>query len=362
MKSIVLFIGSLSSGGAEHQLIELSKLLIEKGYKVSIVTFTDVKDHYKIPEKSLRIKIGQGRCTLLKIILIMIFFVKIKTDCVISFGQRANLLAIIPLFFRRKIKIIAGERSLTIGKPTAIEKILTFSLYYRVDYIVPNSYSQAKYLISVNKKLVDKIKVITNYTDLCLYKATEYTPNTVIKIGIFARYSKEKNYYRFVKAIKLLKEKTNKSFVIEWFGNKYYKDNSVNKDYFLMEKMIEKYDLRDVFCLNSHIGNVSQVLTQYDAICLPSLFEGFSNSISEAISCARPMLVSDVSDNKLMVQEGINGFLFNPYDVDDIVNAILKFFNSTEDERNLMSINSRKIAEKLFDRDSFINKYVSLIN
>ena len=105
----------------------------------------------------------------------------------------------------------------------------------------------------------------------------------------------------------------------------------------------------------------NNALRKFDAMCLPSLVEGFSNSISEYICCGKPVICSDVADNSLMVHDGKNGFLFDPTNIDEMVDVVLKFFNLPTEERNMMCIQSRKIAEELFDKESFVQKYIKLI-
>lgn len=99
----------------------------------------------------------------------------------------------------------------------------------------------------------------------------------------------------------------------------------------------------------------------FDAICLPSFFEGFSNTISEAICCGHPVICSDVSDNSLMVKEGENGLLFDPKNIESMSQAIISFYNLPYEKVIEMSANSRRIAEALFDKEKFVNSYVRII-
>ena len=73
------------------------------------------------------------------------------------------------------------------------------------------------------------------------------------------------------------------------------------------------------------------------------------------------MIVSDVSDNSIMVQNGENGFLFNPYEEKEIAYAIKHFILFPIDKRREMSTKSRQRAETLFDRNAFLSRYLSLI-
>ena len=60
MKRITLFIASLSSGGAEHQLVTLAQFLKEKGFHVTIVNYSDTPDHYSVPPGVNQVKLGVG--------------------------------------------------------------------------------------------------------------------------------------------------------------------------------------------------------------------------------------------------------------------------------------------------------------
>lgn len=360
MKTIVCFITSLSSGGAERQLIELVKSLM-KHFDVTIVTFSDIADHYDVDGRIKRIRLGFGKSSIGKVWAILRYFLTVKTDCVLSFGQRENMYALFPLLFRKDVKVIVGERNFTKLRPMKYEYVLFNFLYRRADYIVSNSYSQKEYILKKKPQYKDKVKVITNYTDTEVYKCQAYPNNVILRIGVFARYTKQKNYIRFAEAIRLLNEKTRIPFVVEWYGNQHMKDSTLNPDFVEFEKLVKEYHLLHVLKLNDHVKNVNDLMKEFDAICLPSLYEGFSNSISEAICCGKPMLVSNVSDNSLMVKDGENGFLFNPEEPNDIANSFIKFLSLNKEDRLKMAHCSREIALKLFDKSRFVESYERLI-
>ena len=361
VKNITCFIASLSSGGAEHQLVELARLLCCKGYVVKIVTFADEADHYDVSASIQRVRLAEGKSKLKKVLTIFFYFLFLKTDCVISYGQRDNVFCLLSLLFRPRVKVIAGERSFTAGKPSIYEKLLISFLYYRAAYIVPNSFSQKKYILTKKPNWKNKVQTIINYTNLEKYAACYLPKNEILHIGIFARYTKGKNYDRFALMVKNLREKTSISFKIDWYGNKNYKNNDLNPEYIKFEKLLKEYGIEDVLHLNNHIKNVIEIIPQFDVICLPTLWEGFSTSIAEGICCGMPMLVSNVSDNGVMVHDGVNGFLFDPTNVDDMCSAFLRFFALTAEERKQMGIESRKIAESLFAGEQFIDSYINLI-
>lgn len=360
MKHITLFIAALSSGGAEHQITILADLLAEKSYEVELVSYSDIPDHYKVSDSVKRIRINQGNPTWKKLLGIFKYLLTQKTDYVISFGSRDNMLSLIPLLFRPSIPIIVGERCVTFNGLKWYQKLNYKLLYRRANYIVPNSYCQMKDIVEMVPAYRNKTIAITNYTDTTLYQVADAPNNETLQIGIFCRYTAQKNYERFAKVVQILKDKSKVKFHFTWYGNKKIA-NRPNEFYQHLEDLVKEYDIKDVITLNDHTSNVAQLIPTFDAMCLPSLVEGFSNSISEYICCGKPVICSDVADNSLMVHDGKNGFLFDPTNIDEMVDVILKFFNLSTEERNMMCIQSRKIAEELFDKEIFVQKYINLI-
>lgn len=361
MKRIVLLGGSLGSGGAEHQSTILMDMLIEKGYDVSLITFTDVEDHYKISSRVKRIHIAKGKPNWWKLIKLQLCLLSIKADIVIAFSQRMSVLSLFMMLFRPKIRVISSERNFTVGSPDIFEKILiNTKLYLRANYVVPNNYSQGNYLSERMPKLKNRIRVITNYTDITEYKSMPVPNNEVVRIGIFCRLEEQKNFHRFIEALWLLNKCSNYKYHVDWYGNHKFPTHEQTEYYNKGLRLINKYNLADYITIHDPVRNVNQLIPMFDVLCLPSLHEGFSNSISEYICSGRPVLCSDVSDNSIMVHHGVNGFLFNPLDVESIVQAFKTYFEISYDTRTLMGKNSRMIALNLFDRDKFINSYIQL--
>ena len=368
MKSITCFTESLGGGGAEHQIIVLARMLSEKGYEVSLVTYASLQDYYETPKGVKRIDIGFTRIKVrylkafIKAIKVFVFFLRIKTDCIIAYRECANLRVLPPLFFRTKrIRVICSDRN-TSTKLTLRHSFLLHFLYRRADYIVPNSVTQALFIVEQNPLLKPKLHTIHNYTDPGIFVDSKMPEDTsIIKIAIFSRYSPQKNPLGFAEAVNTLKKRSNHPFEIHWYGEQNDNTGSYNSDYLNLFHKINELGISDVFILHPAVKNPVQFMNQYHAICLPSLYEGFSNSIAEGICCGKPMLVSDVSDNSIMVHQCVNGFLFNPKESESICNAFLDFFSLSYEDMITMAQSSRSIALQLFNKDSFLNQYVSLI-
>lgn len=363
MKHIVCVTESLAGGGAEHQMAILANFLREKGYQVSMVTFADAEDHYHIDDGITRVRLGIGKGHLGQTLEIIKFFLTIKADCVISFRQCSNARVSLPLLFRPKIKLISGERNTTFGAPDKFEKLLiNLRLYKRSQYIVPNSFSQAKYIESKRPAWKNKIVPIINYTDL-----RQFHPSAIpqdmdcIRIGIFSRYSSQKNPIGFCRMLAKLKQITSKCFQVEWYGAQTDKNGRPGSDYLNVIDEIEKLGISDVITLKPAVKNPAEFMDGFHALCLPSLYEGFSNSVAEAICSGKVVLCSNVSDNPVMVHNSENGYLFDPKSVESMISAFNALFEMSREDIVKMGSRSREIAEELFDKDKFINSYISLI-
>ncbi len=362
MKRIVFLGSGLSSGGAEHQCSQLMNMLVERGYDVTYASFGDVPDHYYVSPNVKRVYLAPGVSIKKKVWTVEKYLLKVPVDVVIAFSQRLSVLTLFPLLLRPKVKVISSERNFTIGEPDKYERILMKTgIYRRADHIVPNNFSQGKYLAEKIPSIKKKIKVITNYTDINLYQCSPVPNNEITRIGIFCRFEEQKNFHRFIEAVYLLKQTTSERFRIDWYGNRSFKSEGQRHYYEEGFQKVRELRLEDVLILHDATKDVPRLIPQFDALCLPSLHEGFSNSISEYICCGRPVICSDVSDNSVMVHEGENGFLFNPLEVNDIVKAMTAYLHTTNSERSKMGQRSREIAEALFDKDRFINDYINII-
>ena len=95
--------------------------------------------------------------------------------------------------------------------------------------------------------------------------------------------------------------------------------------------------------------------------CLPSIYEGFPNVLCEAMSCGLPVVCSNVCDNPLIAEDGVNGILFNPNDTEEMAHSIERMILLPQSEKERMSTINREKAIKMFSKDAFIAKYKRLL-
>jgi glycosyltransferase involved in cell wall biosynthesis len=101
------------------------------------------------------------------------------------------------------------------------------------------------------------------------------------------------------------------------------------------------------------------MLHSLDIFVLPSLAEGISNTILEAMASGLPVIATRVGGNVELVEEGRTGFLVPAADPVAMANAIRAYL----DDRTLLATQgqaARKKAETEFSLDAMIDRYLAV--
>lgn len=356
MKHIILFTDCLGAGGAQRQLVGLSIMLKDKGYDVKVCTYHNL-DFYK---KQLDVAgvpnelIPGADNTKKRILAVRNYFKREQPDWVIAYQETPSLVACAAKILGCKYRLIVSERNTT--QTIGMNERVRFFLYRWADWIVPNSYSQEEFLKEHYPWMGSKLKTITNFVDLDYFSFVERTRKDVSEIVVAASIWESKNTLGLIEAICDLAEKGYK-FHVSWYGK-----TESNIEYFNKSiDLIDKYQLQDYISLKEKTKHIREVYQKADYFCLPSFYEGTPNVICEAISTGLPVLCSDVCDNSIYVNEGVNGHLFNPNDTLSIVSAFEKMLSADLAAYSQMSHKSRDIAQNKLCKVKFLNKYKSLI-
>ena len=107
--------------------------------------------------------------------------------------------------------------------------------------------------------------------------------------------------------------------------------------------------------------DVRRHISQADCIVLPSYREGLPRSLLEAAAMAKPIITTNVPGCKEVVVDGINGFICEAKNTDDLASKMLDMFFLSEEQRNHMGQNGRLKIVREFDEKLVIQKYLSAI-
>lgn len=92
--------------------------------------------------------------------------------------------------------------------------------------------------------------------------------------------------------------------------------------------------------------NVYKYYQEASAFVLPSLNEGMSNSMLEALASGLPIIATDTGGSREIIQENTNGFIIKFNDSNDIAKKLEKLIVNAELIES-MGTESRKIAENM---------------
>ncbi len=354
---ILLFTDSLGAGGAQRQLVGLAGMLQEKGFEVKVCTYHNL-DFYKsfLDENGIENElIPDADNSKKRILAVRSYFNKEKPDWVIAYQETPSLVACMCKLLGSRFRLLVSERNTT--QKIGMNERVRFFLYRFADAIVPNSYSQEKFLLSHYSWMKAKLCTIINFVDLNKFSYSEKKRSIKPLIVVAATAWTSKNTLGLIETVRKLKER-GLNFIIEWYGVVAGHEEYVAQ----CQSKIEEYGVGNYIHLLPKTKQIHEKYKSCDFFCLPSFYEGTPNVICEAMACGRPVLCSDVCDNSIYVTNGENGFLFDPHNADDMADKIEQAIGISENEYASMCKESRHKAEKLLSEDAFINKYVQLIS
>jgi glycosyltransferase involved in cell wall biosynthesis len=192
-----------------------------------------------------------------------------------------------------------------------------------------------------------KITTIYEGIDLPLYPKTvrRHRPGEPLVVGVVSHLTPEKGISYLVEAASLIPE-----------ANKNYRFVIVGEGACLPEikELVQKKGL-DNFEFTGFRSDIPQLMSSFDIFAMPSLSEGLSSAILEAMASSLPIVASNVGGIPELVKDGENGLLSPPADPAALASAIQRLAENPEDSLR-MGQNNRRQVEKKFTMDHKILK------
>lgn len=167
-----------------------------------------------------------------------------------------------------------------------------------------------------------------------------------IVFGYIGGINELKNIYSLVEAFKRVERKVELHIWGAAAGQHLENLNELIKDD-LKIKYFGEYDL-------SQLG---QILNSFDCVVIPSVIESFCFTVREALSLNKPVIASNVGGIVEVIEDGVNGLLFNPLSVEDIAASITKI---AEDPSLIAKLQANIKQVKTIDLDA--QDWITLYN
>ena len=364
----ILFLGGLGCGGAENQMSVIASLLSnthnvhfiytgEEEYCASMLKNSQV-NLIKLTIPRLYVLLRLSRIYIL--LKVLSFAQKEKIETIISFLDIWNFTAsAVSALTRKRIKAIIGIRNARQEIYTSLNgEINTFFNKY-THAVVSNSHNG----IDIYKKYLQHsdINFVTIYNIIKPLSVTsKYDVRYLGKLSVCipASYREVKNPYRLIEAVHKLSPHELSNLQISWYGRISSADSNV---YNKMIEMLDQYQLHECFKVYDATENIADIMNASDFVALFSTSEGLPNSICEAMSLAKPVIMSKVSDYNELVDDDSTGYICDPYDITDIANVLRKCISLDKDKIISMGKAAKSKAEHLFSTSSVIEKWENLL-
>jgi len=148
-------------------------------------------------------------------------------------------------------------------------------------------------------------------------------PDSCIVIGNAGRISVQKDIETLIKALVVLKEKNrNQPFILLLAGDGADRDK--------LEQLVDTVNLSDRVRFLGFYKDIPSFLAGIDIFITPSLREGLSISLLEAMSSACPIITTNIPPNAELIEHGVHGLLVQPKAPHQIAEAIQRFIDFPE--------------------------------
>lgn len=325
--SIVLLARSLESGGAERQMVELAIGLHRRAHRVRVAVFyargalTSELQNAGVEIVDLR---KSGRWHLLAFLIRTIHVLRrLNPDIIYSFLGGANVVAALARPFAAS-KIIWSVRNSAFDNSVShwladLSYRLEAVLAGRPKAIIANSSAGRTFAIS-RGFAAQRIEVVPNGIDTEWFK-----PDAVLRrdqrrklglraediaVGVLGRLNATKDFPTFLRAIALLAGTMPKARFL-CVGGGEERDR--------LERLARELGIANRLLFTGEL-DAAAALNAFDIFCSPSVTEGFSNAIAEAMACGLPCIVTDVGDSAMIV--GDAGIVVPPSSPEALAKAI----------------------------------------
>lgn len=126
-----------------------------------------------------------------------------------------------------------------------------------------------------------------------------------------------------------------------------------------LEKLAVNLHLDGLVEFVGMVDEPQRQMADADLLVLPSLAEGLSNVLLEAMSAGLAVVASDIEANRQLIEDGISGRLFAGGDVDDLTRVISALIDDPT-RREALGANARASVEERYSIERVASRYLAL--
>ena len=345
MIRIAFVIPTLDQSGAERQLALLAGGLPQEQYEVHVIALNR-GGHYADMLRAQGINVHvlgkRFRFDVLTWWRLRQLLRDLKPNIIQSYIFAANSYVRLPGICPSACRIVISERCVDSWK-SFWQLGLDRRLAGRLDAMTANSQSVADFYRREVGIPSDQLHVIPNgipeapnHSAGRLKDELDLAEDCDV-VGFIGRLAPQKNLRDLVWAFHLIKQAAPRPVVLVLIGAGPLRES--------LAKFLTDLGTRDLVHFLGHRDDAAELLQDFNVFCLPSAFEGMSNSLMEAMSCGVPSVVSDIAPNVELVQHEASGLTFPVGEAPELAKAVIRLLNDSELSQRLGSTAQRTITE-----------------
>lgn len=280
---------------------------------------------------------------------------KLKPDIILTFTIKPNIyMSLAAKKYGIPVIINVSGLGTAVEEPGLLQKI-TLGLYRqstKADQTVFFQNKENEYFFASRHIADGKRKLLPGSgVNLEKFQLLPYPEDNQIHFLFISRVMKEKGIDQYIDAAKAIRKKyPNTVFHVLGICEEDYKEKLET----LTKEGVIKYE--------GLVSNITDFQKISSCTIHPSYYpEGLSNVLLESCASGRPIITTDRSGCREVIDDGVNGFIVKRQDSNDLVRVIEKFLKLSTKERKAMGIAGREKVKKEFDRKIVVQKYMNEI-
>lgn len=349
-RKLIIYIGTLQSGGAERVVSEISSMYADHFEDVTILHYYNAPVFYHIDPR-VRIEcVEKITGTINKIknaIWLRKYVRKENPDVFLSFLMPFNMMAIASLFFLNT-KVVVCERQDPSDVKTPLMRSIRNFLYHFCSRIEVQTSRGKDYF---SNRIQNKITVIPNPNHITLPER-ENALNSIKenRVAIVGRLIPLKNHKMLINAFSKAYKK-HPEYRLDIYGD--------GEMYETLKEQIKTLGLENAINLCGRTDDVPAVLATARIFVLCSNVEGMPNALMEAVALGIPSIATNVSGVSDIIKDGENGFIIPVGDENALADRLVQLMDS-EQLQSKYSNASSVVLDK-FDKQKIFNLWLKLV-
>lgn len=341
--------------------LELVERLLNDGYEVHISSpYGERIDELKaLGAVFHEIKMNRHGMNPISEVKLLLTYIKLMSDVkpsiVLGYTIKPNIYGAMAAG-RKNIPFVANITGLgtAVENPGLSQKI-TVALYHlafrKVQKVFFQNTENQQFFID-HKIAVDKHGLLPGSgVNLTRFDVKTYPKDEITRFVFISRIMKEKGIDQYLDVARVIKEKyPNTEFHICGFCEAEY------------EGKLNEYIDNGTVIYHGMIKNVSEFLEKMNCVVHPTYYpEGLSNVLLEGSASGRPIITTDRSGCREVVDDGVNGYMIPQKNSEKLIEAIDKFLSLSYEEKKNMGLAAREKVEREFDRQIVVKAYMKEI-